>query len=291
MKQFKIYVILIFVVICYLNNNSIAQICYLDEYVEISSVKSESDTYDMVVMKRKDNRVKAKYFAGRDHKGNSAYRRFIEWNKSNPRIILISNGSYLSNFNTPEGLTIDNGIVVNQNLRQYNLDALVIIYDTGGIVASNLKEGDLNIGGFSRPLNIRKSANDLDDFIEWAIANEATVFQTHLLAFDNKLTINQSKSSPAERERRFLCVGKNEDGEVIHSIIFNPAKTSLYNGSKKVINFLNEFRDIEILFMINLDTGMQNVFELNNSDCSINSTSRGWTDPSDSANLLVYYFN
>jgi len=284
-------VILVFMIIHFSIIFGQAQNCYLDDYVEISSVDSDTDTYDVVAMKRSGDRIKAKYFAARDYNGKSVYERYKLWKKSNPNVVLISSGTYMNNLGIPVGLTIDNGIVVNQSIKKGEMDALVIIYATGGVVVSNLKEGNLSVDGINRNLNISQSGNDFDDFIEWAKANEATVFQTHLLVYGNELKIDRRNSTKNPRERRFLAVGKNEEGEIIHSIVFNPEETTLYNGSLKVKSFINDFKDIEIIFMINLDTGMQNVFELYNSDCSINSTSRGWTKPKDAANLLVYYFN
>ncbi len=290
MKKYKVYIFqLLLIVCCFAKNSSIGQVCYSDEYVEISSVKSLTDTYDVVTMKRAGKRVKAKYFAGRDYNGRSVYQRFLEWNKLNPNTILISSGAYLNSRNIPTGLTIDNGVIVNQNLIRGGMDALVIIYATGGIVASYLDEGNLKVKGLSRSLDIRKSG-DLDDFIEWAKENEVTVFQTHLLVFDGQLTIDRKTSSPSPRERRFLVVGKNDVDEIVHTIVYNPAYISLYDGSKKVKEFLNDFMDIEVIFMINLDTGYQDVFQLYNRDCSLSSSIRGRTDPAHAANLLVYYF-
>ena len=42
--------------------------------------------------------------------------------------------------------------------------------------------------------------------------------------------------------------------------------------------------------MINLDTGAQDVFELYNSDCTLNGSIKGQLDPRRAVNLLTYYF-
>ena len=70
----------------------------------------------------------------------------------------------------------------------------------------------------------------------------------------------------------------------------NPVHTTLYEGSRKVLQFLQEYKEMEVIFMINLDTGAQDVFELYNPDCTINATIRGQLKPSEAVNLLVYYF-
>ena len=74
-------------------------------------------------------------------------------------------------------------------------------------------------------------------------------------------------------------------------IIHNTVHKTLYEGTKSTLDFLNRQRDMEnIIFMINLDTGAQDAFVLNNPDCTINNSIRGTIDPSKAVNLLAYYF-
>lgn len=261
--------------------------CYSSDYVDIASV----DDYRIVTMSRENDRVKAKYFAARDFDGKSVYERFNIWKRNNPNVILLSSGTYTDNYFNPQGLTIDNGVVVNQNLIGDKMDALVIVYATGGIAVTDLRQGDLTVNGIQRKLNIRNSPYDLDDFIEWSKEQDATVFQTHLLVYKNEIKVNSSNSSREKRERRFLAVGKDENGKIVHMIIHNTVHKTLYEGTKATLDFLRMQRDMEnIIFMINLDTGAQDAFVLNNPDCSINSSIRGTIDPSKAVNLLAYYF-
>lgn len=264
--------------------------CYSPDYVEITKVDYKNDQYTVVTMRREGEHVKAKYFAAKDYNGNSVYDRFQEWEKTNPNVILLSSGTYIDGNNNLQGLTIDNGIVVNQSLIKDRMDALVIVYATGGIVVSNLKDGDLKVNGINRMLNLRKSTTDLDDFIEWAQEQEATVFQTHLLVYRNQIKVNPANSKPDPRERRFLAVGVDENGKVIHAIIHCPTYSSIYDGTYKVLDFLNNFKNLTVTFMINLDTGAQDVFELHNSDCTTNASIKGQMEPYKAVNLLTYYF-
>ncbi len=268
--------------------------CYDPNYVEISSVTYKNESYSVVLMRRDGNRVRAKYFAAKDFNGNNVYNRYKDWSQKVGNIILVSSGTYMDGSQTPVGLTIDNGIPVNQTLINDRMDALVIVFATGGIVVSNLKDGDLSVSGGgvdpTRKFNLRKSAIDLSDFMDWAKSQEATVFQTHLLAYKNNLTISATNSSGNSRERRFLAVGKDEEGKIVHVIVHCPQHSSLYDGSKKTLDFLNNGKDMEVTFMINLDTGAQDVFELHQSDCSINPSIRGTQPLSTAVNLLSYYF-
>lgn len=268
--------------------------CYDPEYVEISSVTHKGSKFKMVLMRRDGDRVRAKYFAAKDEAGNSVYHRYEEWKKQYSGIILMSSGTYMNDQVKPEGLTIDNGVSVNETLIQNKMDALVIVYATGGIVVSDLKAADLTVSGGNvtpgKKFDLRKSSDDLETFIEWAQNQEATVFQTHLLVYKNVLKLSASNSSPEPRERRFLAVGKDAEGKTVHVIIHSPDYLSLYDGTQKVLNFLNETKDITVTFMINLDTGYQDVFELHNKDCSVNATIKGVKSPSVAVNLLAYYF-
>lgn len=265
--------------------------CYDPDFVEISNVTYNNDKFTVVMMKRDGDRIKAKYFAARDNYGNSVYNRYEEWKKRHGNIVLVSSGTYMDNDFKPQGLTIDNGIPVNESIIYKKMDALAIVYATGGIAVSDLNAADLTVRELpNRKLDLRNSATDLEDFIDWAKTQEATVFQTHLLVYKDKLRIDPYTSSPTKRERRYLAVGKDEDGKIVHLIIHSPGNSSLYEGANKTLTFLNDYKDIEVVFMINLDTGYQDVFELYNSNCTVNSTIRGREPLTKAVNLLSYYF-
>ena len=267
---------------------------YNSDFVEISTVTYKNEKYSSVLLSRKDDRVKAKYFAAKDEFGNNVYSRFEKWKLKNPNIILLSSGTYfdgLFGLEKPVGLTIDNGELVNETLENDKMDALVIVYATGGIVATNLKDGDLAVGSNpNKKYNLRGNTWDKQEFIEWAKENNATVFQTHLLVYKNVLKIG-SNSSQTQRERRFLAVGKDDEGNYKHIIVNCKNQTlTLYQGAKNALDYLNNFENITVTFLVNLDTGAQNVYQLFNKDGSVNPNIKGTEDPRIAKNLLVYYY-
>lgn len=268
--------------------------CYDPEFVEISNVAYNNDKFTVVMMKRDGDRIKAKYFAAEDNYGNSVYNRYTEWKRKHGNIVLVSSGTYMDHENKPQGLTIDNGIPVNESIMYNKMDALAIVYATGGIAVADLKARDLSVSGpgipTGRKFDLRGSATDLEDFIDWAKEQEATVFQTHLLVYKNTLRIDRHTSSRDPRERRFLAVGKDGEGKIVHLLVHSPGYSSLYDSSDKTLAFLNEYKDIEVIFMINLDTGKQDVFELYNHNCTVNSTIKGREPLNKAVNLLSYYF-
>ena len=278
----------------YFEKSNIPNPTYDSEYVEISTVHYKNEKYNVISMKRESNRIKAKYFAAPDYLGNSVYNRYVSWS-SGKSVILVSSGTYMDQtLTTPEGLTIDNGIPVNETLIFGRMDALVIVYATGGIAVSNLNDADLTLKGNkiepSRKFNLRNSTWDKDDFMEWAKSEEATVFQTHLLVYKNELKISAYNSNQKSQERRFLAVGKDEEGKLTHVIVHRPEHSTLYEGARKAFEFLKDFKGMEVTFLINLDTGYQDVFKLFNKDGTPNQTITGKEELSRAVNLLTYYF-
>lgn len=287
MKNFNFIILIGIVTLC----SFVLYSTYDPNFVEISSIKNGNYTYNMVHMNRggSGNRIKAKYFAA---PGNSSVpQRYLNFS-SNKNMIMVSSAGYMDNTLTPVGLTIDNGKLVNKTLALF--DGLIIVYATGGIVAADLRKGDLTLQGSGitpgRKFDIRNSWTDRNDFIKWAQEQEATVFQTHLLVYKNQLAIGTNAPTD-KRERRMLAVGKDKtSGDLCHVIINLPEYTSLYDGAVRTKKFLNDTGNMEITFMINLDTGYQDVCYLYNKDASINSLIKGRATLDNAVNLLAYYY-
>lgn len=286
-------ILLLLLTISLLPLKILGQSGYDANLVEISTATWKNEKYIMVNMQREGERIKAKYFAATDYNGNSVYSRYKSWS-AGKNIVLVTSGTYMNNNYQPVGLTIDNGVMVNETLSK-EFDGLVIVQATGGVVVSNIEEHNLSMkcNGTNEVFDITNSW-DKTSFVDCAKEVAATVFQTHLLVYKNELKIYSSwgcKLPPCERERRFLAVCKNEDGKIVHVIVHSPTASSLYDGTKKVFEFLTEFKDMqEVVFMINLDTGYQDVFQLYDKTGIQRSDIKGQKDISVAVNLLVYYY-
>jgi len=269
---------------------------YDPNYVEVTTSVYNNEKFIMINMKRDGEKVKAKYFAAKDASGNNVYKRFSEWSK-NKNIILLTGAAYFTGSSyadaVPFGLTIDDGKLVNENMPEKGFDGLAIVYATGGIACSNINDGNLLIKGNCNPTNktldVRKIW-DRKEFINCAKEQNATVFQQHLLVYKDVLKVFYNpKDEP--RERRFLAVGKDENGKMVHTIVHYPTYTTLLDGAKKVNNFLKDYKGMkEIIFMINLDTGAQDVFRIYDKNGKARTDVKGPVDPEKAANLLVYYY-
>ena len=307
MKLFKILFLSITVLVCTSSNNLSGLVpAYDSDYVQASSITHHGEQYKVISMKRSGKRVRAKYFAYKLN-GQEIYQRYNNW-KSGKDVILYTSGTYMDySFDAKtaklKGLTVDNGKIVNGNLAKNRnsgkdeMDGLVIVYPHGGIAVSNLKERNLKLsGGNANPnkfYDLRGSSSDLYQFKEWAKSQRATVFQTHLLAWNDKLQFEYNHGTKsAARERRFLAIGYAPNGDVMHCIVHKPKHASLYEASKKVLNFLNERKRMRVLALLNLDTGAQDVVQIFTKSGAVNNmiTSTNNQTIYNARNLLVYYF-
>ena len=295
------------VIVCLLfissTKNSSTAVWYDSDYVQTSSVTHEGEEYKIVYMKRSGKKVKAKYFAFKKG-GIPVHKVYNEW-KKDKNIIMHCSGTYMDlyrdNYGRAKyslvGLTIDKGVVVNSKLELGRMEGLVIVYPKvggGGIAVSNINDGNLKISGggvANRTYDLRKSA-DLAIFKRWAQSQGATVFQTHLLAWDNELNFKHNhRTKTAERERRFLAIGYAPNGDVIHCIVHKPEFQTLYDASSKVLNFLKTRKRMRVIALLNLDTGMQNVCTVYTKSGAVNNMVVGPTPITDAENLLVYYYD
>jgi len=269
---------------------------YDASFVKTSLVKHNNVWYTTLYMNRQGsgNRIKVKYFSAKDSQsGKSVAQRYREWSAGR-NVICYSSGAYMVDGYdgyTPEGFNVDNGVLVNSVLQNQKFDGLVIVYATGGMVATNLKDGDLTLDTYpNRKFDIRNRSLDKSAFQNWCQDNGATVFQTHLLVYKDQIKISPSKSSPNQAKRRFLAVGK-ENGQIHHAIVQFPGATTLYEGTSMVYDFLKNNKGMEIIYMINLDTGMQDVCQLYKPDGAVDTRLVGEESLDEAVNLLVYYFD
>jgi len=265
------------------------------KYVQVSNSQVGNYTIGMMKLSRKDNHVKVKYFAANEN-GVSVGNRYKQWAQGK-NIVLYSSGTYFGKDNVPVGLCIDNGNIINQKVENPGLDALAIVYATGGIAVSDLKQGNLNIVVNNTPTTVNvRNPLDAQKFKTWAISNNATVFQTHLLCYNNDLKVFPPNGGSAaySASRRFLAVCQDKQGALQHVILNIKEEVTVYEGSKAIYEYLLHPSSVfnKIFFMINLDTGMQDVFE--SYDGNGNRDARkyfgGKNSISDAKNLLVYYY-
>lgn len=263
-----------------------------DGDIQVNLLKTEWDTYGQTVwIKRKSGKVKAKYFAYKDMRSDrSVYSKYNSW-KHSKEIVLVCSGAYTAERKgdsrmVPTGLTVDNGKIVNRNYRD-DMDGLVIVYATGGIAVSDIEEGNLSLKSIEKKVDVKKS-EDRTILISWAREEGATIFQTHLLAYRNTLRIDE-KGRTERAERRMLALAIDKDGDVVH-ILFNiQEEVYLYDIARDILSYLQN-KDMNVVAMLNLDTGWYNILEVYDSDGDKYNRLQGDKPLTKATNLVAYYY-
>jgi hypothetical protein len=223
-------------------------------------------------------RVHADYFA------SNVLHRF----RSKPRKIAVMSGGYTNNYRTPEGLTVDDGHIVNSVLLT-DRDALVIIETSGGARVINLKDPVIGLPDGHRINNPRDSLRAYSTFLHWCRANNGTCFQTHLLAYSDSLLVDPAKSSSKKAERRMLALATTKDGSLKH-VIFNIRAESTLAGCAEAAFHTLKTRNYTVQALVNLDTGGQDVIEVYREDGRTITEVEGRLGVDRTTNLLVYSF-
>jgi hypothetical protein len=191
----------------------------------------------------------------------------------------------------PLGLTIDQGEPINRNLERNGFDALVINGGENKLRVYSLISGTITIEGNN--FNLKEaSGKGKASFLLWAKKLNVTVFQTHLLAENDKLLIYKYGCTNCEpRERRFLLESKNIKSGVVSQHLIQRQTNSpvtLYQGSKDVLEYFKSIGEV-VNWMINLDTGKQNAFACFDSKGLLNPEVFNEPKIVNAGSLLLYY--
>jgi hypothetical protein len=257
---------------------------YRDRYVVVTTLSVGSTPYGHEIeLKRKSGKIKAKYFAT-----GAVFGQYMQWRPYSD-VVMVCSGAFTSDYQTPMGLTIDGGQLVNK-LVDTKMDGLVVVYPNGGIAVSNLEDGNLRYGNPETVANLR-SYRDLLGFIQWAAAERATVFQTQLLAYQNELKLDVDKARTSKAERRILVIAKNNLGEVIH-LVYN-IRTPEYLGdvAYNILRYVTLERGLELVAMLNLDTGAEDILEMYNDYGMLVQDPAGPVSIANAINLIAWSYD
>jgi hypothetical protein len=261
-----------------------------------TEIINDNSKIDIIYLSKKNQTIKTKFLAYKIN-NQSVYERFKDFSEQNI-LIYYSTAAYSEySFNvktsTPAGLSIDNGIIVNHGLSSRGMDGIVIISPDGSLNISNLIERIyIKHGNEEKTSSFDiKNSVDFSKFKNFANENKISVFQTHLLAWEGKLTFENNFSKGTVRERRFLAIGIDENGNEIHCLVNHEKYETLFNSSKNVLEFLQNEKSIKVTAMINMETGASDVAGFLLSNGVKSSEFSGRMDPSQSHNFLIYYFN
>lgn len=250
--------------------------------VEIYAIKEADKTVGYSVWMQRPS-VKVAYFAS-----GQAYNRYSAFAKNvgNSDCILATTGGFTNAQKQPEGLTIDNGKMVNAVLKPER-HALVMIEKDGTMRVENLKKGFL-LPSTQRQIDPLSSLRDYSALIAWAKSSSATLFQTQLLAHNNQALIEISKAPNQLRERRLLVVISDANG-ALHNVIFSINVNKNLAVITEEIFEVMKLRSKKIEAILNLDVGSYNILRVMDAAGKEVGALRGPISIYKATNLVVFY--
>lgn len=253
--------------------------------IQVKELKynDEKMGYSIWMKKNWNRKVKMDYLAG---SGNalSVYARYNKW-KLNKKVLLCSSGGYTTKNNKyPIGLNIDRGVVINRSWNT-KMDALVIASNEG----INVLPIDQSV--YFKPMRCSiKIQNDYDfsKFIRWAKDNKASVFQTHLLAYENQLTVSKLASINVAF-RKLLVETTDDEGKEFLTLFYIRRGAFLFDAANSIVQYL-QTKEYTVNTMINLDTGVNDILDLHpNWNTCNTAVIKGRTEINYAPNLIVFY--
>ena len=251
--------------------------------VSFGNKEFNGESFQTVRLKSKCNRIKVKTFFNE--------QSYNKW-KPQHNVIVNFTAGYTSSFGATAqmiGITIDSGLVISRQLIRGRLDALVAVYPNGALDVVNRADRNLTFTGSGQEKNFDMSSDfGVEKFLMWAKQEKLSVFQTHLLAYNNEVILG-SNSSDVERERRFLVIATNKKGEKEHFIINKRQPASLLNATNAVIDYLKN-KKYFVHSITNYDAGAEDYFRFYLNDGSVSNKLKGLSDHFPRPALMVYYY-
>lgn len=227
------------------------------------------------------NQMKTTYLMDKG-KYRNVYARLK--NASNYSSILVStSGNYVNKQRKQAiGLTVDNGKIINRMLDK-DMDALVFTLN-GQLLVFNSNQR-FSIPGLADRLH---ATYDKARILSWAQKNQSSIFQTHLLVYENALKITAS-GNIRQAKRKFLATVYTKTKQKQYVLIYLQRGAYLQKATKKILAYLQS-KDLYVYSMINLDTGGNDILSLHPSIKTCNNrTIKGFMPIQTATNLLVFY--
>lgn len=253
--------------------------------VHLFQIKApEGKTIGHVIWMQRPN-VRACYFSYSESGSVSA--EFLSWRaRTRAHLVAVTTGGYTNSANRPEGLTAQNGYIVNPVLMP-DRDGLVVVDPKGGILVANLQLNEFILPQLATPLSLRKSVVSLMAFIEWLRDNQATVFQTHLLSFGDNILIDPRRAPNQLRERRILMLTRDVHRVIYHVLVDIRESISLSHLTQELYAMAKQ-RHQTVEAMLNLDVGSFDILEVYDERGLRLTAPLGQVPLRNATNLLVY---
>lgn len=261
---------------------------YINSTYKLKDLQRDEYIGYVIWLKRANNMkgVKAKYITYLPNTAPSIRQKLKSFDKKRYSKVLLTAGGFTNQFLQPEGLTADDGIIINSIISPTK-DALVIFEKSGGIRVLDLTKNNLRLPN-GQEINPRKSLSDYGKLVKWIKNEKLSVFQTQLLAYSDRLSIDELLAPKTKRERRILVLASNQKGQVFNIIFHIEKQYSLATISKIIFQTIKK-RHLKVEAMLNLDVGSYNILEVYDTNENRLSKPTAPTSKDKASNLIIFY--
>ena len=206
--------------------------------------------------------------------------------KATPKVILATTGGFTNTFNQPEGLTVEDGNIVNAVMMR-DRHGLVLVSNQG-INVINLKNDNFRLPRSKTIVNPLNSLLAYSELLNWCKYSNATIFQTQLLAYDDSILISTEKAKTQLRERRLLALVSDGKTHEIHHVIFNITESYNLAIIAQEVYKIVKSRNKKVEAILNLDVGAYDILKVFDDNGSELSIVKGTQQISKATNLIIY---
>ena len=206
--------------------------------------------------------------------------------KATPKVILATTGGFTNTFNQPEGLTVENGNIVNAVMMR-DRHGLVLVSNQGMNVI-NLKNDNFRLPRSKTIINPLNSLLAYSELLNWCKHSNATIFQTQLLAYGDSVLISAEKAKTQLRERRLLTLVSDNKTHEIHHIIFNITESYNLAIIAQEVYKIVKSRNKKVEAILNLDVGAYDILKVFDDNGNELSIVKGTQQISKATNLIIY---
>lgn len=202
-------------------------------------------------------------------------------------VMVATAGGFTNYLKQPEGLTVEEGVIVNSVI-QPDRDGLLMLTREFGVNALSLKEATLMLPDSQVIENPLHSLTAYAQLTDWCRIHRATLFQTQLVVYHDQLLIDPDKAVKRFRERRLLALTTDlKTGESYHVLInvTEPHMLALLSAEVQAM-LLERHQRIEALF--NLDVGLYDILTVFDDRGVALDDIRGKSDSQIANSLIVY---
>ncbi len=211
----------------------------------------------------------------------------LESLKRSSEVMVATAGGFTNYLKQPEGLTVDEGRVVN-SVVQPDRDGLLMLTREFGVTALSLKDASLLLPDGLAIENPLRSLTAYAQLIDWCRLHRATLFQTQLVVYHDQLLIDPDKAVKRFRERRLLALTTDLESGASYHVLFNVTEPHMLAVLSAEVRAMLHERHQRIEALLNLDVGLYDILTVLDDRGVALEDVRGKSDSRIANSLIVY---